>query len=137
MARMHVDPALASVPPLKVERSNWTMSDKPMRFGDWHTTEMTVGWEKTQVKGFFVNQIDLAKKNGETKFRCRYSGAAEGTLTLIPELKPSIALLGDFLAGDLDFGGEHWKVTTTRQFRHRVLLRPCVRKRRAWLCIGP
>lgn len=149
MARMRVDPALAGVTPLKVERSNWTISDKPLRFGDWHTTEKTIGWEKTRVNGFFVNhqkseqpyhfalatksgaitgdciaaarfaslgstQIDLAMLRGQPKFQCRYTGAAEGTLTLVEEAK-----LGyDALVGTLEFGADRWRVSTTSQIEN-------------------
>src|ERR1041384_3918731 len=51
LIRMRVDPSLAGVPALKVEGNQWRLSKTPIRFGQWHTTEMKVGAEKTHVRG--------------------------------------------------------------------------------------
>lgn len=51
LIRMRVDPSLADVPALKVEGDQWRMPTTPIRFGQWHTTEMQVGSEKTGVRG--------------------------------------------------------------------------------------
>lgn len=52
--RMRVDPSLADAPALKVESPHWRTPWTPVRFGQWHTTEMNVGWEKTHKREVFL-----------------------------------------------------------------------------------
>jgi hypothetical protein len=51
LIRMRVDPSLADVPALKVEGNQWRRPTTPIRFGQWHTTEMNVGSQQTRVRG--------------------------------------------------------------------------------------
>lgn len=54
--RMRVDPALAHAPALKVEGPLWRTPTTPIRFGQWHTTEMNVGWRTTRVRETFLGE---------------------------------------------------------------------------------
>lgn len=163
LIRMRVDPSLADVPALKVEGNQWRMPTTPIRFGQWHTTEMKVGSEKTRVRGVstgkafdehqeseqpyhfvlsassgmitadcvaiarFNNfgggehaiEVDLAQRDKQPKFHCRYSGAAEGTLTLTEEIR-----LGDPMSGDLEFGADRWKVSSTSATENKLIAPP-------------
>jgi hypothetical protein len=142
------------------------MPSTPVRFGQWHTTEMKVGSEKTRVQrastgksfeeyqeteqpyrfvlwtpsgmitadcvatarfgrfnsfggGEGAIEVDLAQRDKQPKFRCRYSGAAEGTLTLTEEIA-----LGDPMSGDLEFGADHWKVSSTSATENKLIAPP-------------
>ena len=158
LIRMRVDPSLADVPALKVEGSQWRTPTTPIRFGQWHTTEMNVGWEKSHVRDVLyehreseqpyhfvlstpsgmiaadcvaiarfnkfgddedVIEVDLAQQDHQPKFHCRYSGAAEGTLTLTEEIK-----LGDPMSGDLEFGADRWQVSSTAATENKLIAPP-------------
>jgi hypothetical protein len=148
LTRMRVDPALANAPALKVEGAQGRTPTTPIRFGQWHTTEMNVGWGQTRIRDTFLGEhqdsqqpyhfvlstpsgmisadclaiarfnlisdgkdpieVDLAQRDKQPKFQCRYSGAAEGTLALTEEIKR-----GDPMSGPLEFGAERWQVSST------------------------
>jgi hypothetical protein len=44
VARMQVDPALADVQPLAVDRALWRRPGDPLSFGTWHATHIDYGW---------------------------------------------------------------------------------------------
>jgi hypothetical protein len=163
LIRMRVDPSLADVPALKVEGNQWRMPTTPIRFGQWHTTEMKVGSEKTRVRGASTDksfaerqeseqsyhfvlstpsgmitadcvavarfnnfgggesaiEVDLAQRAKQPKYHCRYSGASEGTLTLTEEIK-----LGDPMSGELEFGADRWKVSSTAATENKLIASP-------------
>jgi hypothetical protein len=64
-------------------------------------------------------EVDLAQRDKQPKFHCRYSGAAEGTLTLTEEIK-----LGDPMSGDLEFGADRWKVNSTSATENKLIAAP-------------
>lgn len=159
LIRMRVDPSLAGVSALKVEGPRWRTPTTPIRFGQWHTTEMKVGWEKSRVRDTFLGEhqnsqqpyhfvlstpsgmitadclaiarfniisdgedpieVDLAQRDKQPKFHCRYSGAAEGTLTLTEEIKR-----GDPMSGNLEFGADRWKVNSTSATENELIAPP-------------
>jgi hypothetical protein len=64
-------------------------------------------------------EVDLAQRDRQPKFHCRYSGAAEGTLTLTEEIKH-----GDPMSGDLEFGADRWKVSSTSATENELIVPP-------------
>jgi hypothetical protein len=63
--------------------------------------------------------VDLAQRDKLPKFHCRYSGAAEGILTLTEEIK-----LGDPMSGDLEFDTDGWKVSSTSATENKLIAPP-------------
>lgn len=64
-------------------------------------------------------EVDLAQRDKQPKFHCRYSGAAQGTLTLTEEVK-----LGDPKSGELEFGTDRWKVSSTAATENKLIASP-------------
>ncbi|HKE95120.1 MAG TPA: hypothetical protein VKB34_12480 [Povalibacter sp.] len=57
-ARMQVDPSLANVPPIPVERTSLRKWNDPVRFGQWHTTSVEEGW----IQGKSLELRDASKE---------------------------------------------------------------------------
>lgn len=70
-------------------------------------------------RGEHATEVDLAQLHKQPKFRCRYSGAGEGTLTLTEEIK-----LGDPMSGDLEFGADRWTVRSTNATENKLIAPP-------------
>ena len=63
--------------------------------------------------------VDLAQRDRQPKFHCRYSGAADGALTLTEEVA-----LGDPMSGELEFGADRWQVRSTAATENKLIAPP-------------
>jgi hypothetical protein len=70
-------------------------------------------------RGEHAIEVDLAQRDQQPKFQCRYSGATQGSLTLTEEIR-----LGDPMSGDLEFGADRWKVSSTSATENKLIAPP-------------